>query len=94
METMVAVGAAIRGGWIRPLWTETLGWVAVTPSLIVLRLFYYNLSLAVGVFGGVALADAVRIAPLSLVAAFAVALGTTLAFPRIAESIYAVLRDA
>lgn len=85
--TMVVVGAVIRGGWIRPPGTDTRGWVAVTPALIALRLVYYNLTLAVGVFGGVTLAEWVGIPPLSLVTAVAVALATTLAFPQLAESI-------
>ncbi|WP_247001007.1 hypothetical protein [Halosolutus gelatinilyticus] len=91
--TMVVVGTAIRGGWIEPLATDTLGWVSLSPSLIALRLVYYNFVLAVGVFGGVALARIVDVASLSLVAAFVVALGSTLAFPRLAESTYAALHD-
>lgn len=89
--TMVAVGTTIRGGWIRPLGTETLGWVALAPSLIALRVVYYNGSLAVAVFGGLALADAVGYAPLSLIVAFAVAVASTLAFPRLGESVYAAV---
>ena len=89
--TMVAVGPAIRGGWVRPLWTETLGWVTAAPSLILLRVVYYNLSIAVAVFGGVALEDAVGHPPLSLLVAFVVAVVSTLAFPRLAESLYRTL---
>lgn len=92
--TTVAVGTAIRGGWIGPLATETLGWVAVTPSLIVLRFVYYNLVLAVAVFGGVALADVAGFAPLSLVVAFVVAVVSMLAFPRVAESVYGTLHGS
>ncbi|MFC4542131.1 hypothetical protein ACFO5R_09345 [Halosolutus amylolyticus] len=90
--TMVAVGTAVRGGWIRPLATDTLGWVAITPSLILLRVVYYNLVLIVAVFGGVAVANAVGIAPLSLVVAFVVAIGSMLSFPRLAERFYGVVR--
>ena len=91
--TMVAVGTAIRGGWIRPLWTETLGWVSVAPSLIVLRFVYYNLSIAAAVFGGLALADAVGHPPVSLAVAFVVAILSTLAFPRLGESLYVALHE-
>ncbi|MXV63163.1 hypothetical protein GS429_14010 [Natronorubrum sp. JWXQ-INN-674] len=90
--TMVLIGTAIRGGWIRPPATETLGWVAVTPSLVALRLVYYNLALGIAVFGGVAMANAAGIAPLSLIVAFVVAAGSTLAFPRLSQSIYGGLR--
>ena len=89
--TMVAVGTAIRGGWIRPLATETLGWVTLAPSLILLRFVYYNLALAAAVFGGVAIADAAGYAPLSLAVSFVVAVVSTLAFPRLAGSVYGAL---
>ncbi len=91
--TMVAVGTAIRGGWIRPFATDTLGWVSLAPVLIALRFVYYNLVLAVAVFGGVALADAVGYPPLSLVVAFIVAIVSTMAFPRFAESVYGAFRE-
>ncbi len=91
--TMVAVGTAIRGGWIKPLATDTLGWVSITPSLIVLRLVYYNLALAVAAFGGPALAIATGVGPLSLVVAAGVAILSMLCFPRLAESTYAAIHD-
>lgn len=91
--TMVAVGTAIRGGWIRPLATDTLGWVSLEPTLLVLRVVYYNLALAVAVFGGVWLADVTGLAPLSLVVAFAVATVSMLSFPRLAETVYGALRE-
>ena len=91
--TMVAVGTAIRGGWVRPLGTDTLGWVTFAPALLVLRVVYYNLSLAVAVFGGLALAAATGYTPLSLVVAFAVAAVSTLAFPRLGESVYVAFHE-
>ncbi|WP_265111829.1 hypothetical protein [Halosolutus halophilus] len=90
--SMVVVGTAIRGGWIAPLATDTLGWVSITPSLLVLRVVYYNFVLAVAVFGGVAVANAAGIAPLSLVVAAVVAIGSALTFPRLAESFYDAVR--
>ncbi|MCU4972631.1 hypothetical protein OB955_07750 [Halobacteria archaeon AArc-m2/3/4] len=86
--TLVAVAAAIRGGWIQPLATDTPGWVAVTPSLVVLRLVYYNLLLFAVAYGSVALADLVGRPAASLGFAFAIALLATVLFPRVAESVY------
>ncbi|ELY46044.1 hypothetical protein C496_02140, partial [Natronorubrum tibetense GA33] len=77
----------------RPLATETLGWVAISPLLIVLRLVYYNLALSVAVFGGVWLAGAVGIPALSLVVALVVSVASMLAFPRLAESVYDTFRE-
>ncbi len=91
--TMIAVGTAIRGGWIKPLATDTLGWVSITPSLLVLRLVYYNVVLAVAAFGGSALATATGIGPLSLIFALLTAIVSTLCFPRLAESTYAAIHD-
>lgn len=90
--TTTVVGTAIRGGWIRPLATPTLGWVSVTPSLVALRVLYYNSLLGLAAFGSVAVASAVGIAPLSLALAFLASLLGTLSFPRIAESTYGALR--
>ncbi|WP_137288259.1 hypothetical protein [Natronorubrum halophilum] len=90
--TMVAVATLIRGGWIEPVGTDTLGWVAITPSLVVLRFVYYNLALSVAVFGGVWLAGVVGVAPLSLGTALVVSSVSILAFPRLAESAYGSLR--
>ncbi len=86
--TMTLVGTLVRGGWVRPLATPALGWVRVSPSLLLLRLWYFNLALAVASFGGLALAGAV--APVlsgPLVAlpwAACVAAVSMLAFPRVA----------
>ncbi len=91
--TMVAVGTAIRGGWIKPIATDTLGWVSLTPSLIVLRILYYNIVLAAAAFGGPALAIATGVGPLSLVVAGLLAVGSMLAFPRLAEGFYHLLAD-
>lgn len=91
--TMVVVGTSIRGGWVKPLATDTLGWVSITPSLITLRFFYYNLVLAVAAFGGAAIANATGVGPLSLVAAVLIAIAAMLAFPRLGESTYGAIHD-
>jgi len=85
--TMVAIGALIRGGWIRPFATETLGWVTFTPTLLFLRVIYYNFVLFLSGYGATALASAVGLAPLSLVLAAAIAVLAALSFPRLGESV-------
>ena len=90
--TLVLVGTAIRGGWIVPLATTTPGWVAFKPVLVLLRIGYFNLTMAVAVFGGVAVASAVGVAPLSLAFAAFVSALSALAFPRVGESVYRRIR--
>lgn len=84
--TMAGVAAAIRGGWLTPLATDTLGWVSITLLLAGLRALYYNVVLGVAAFGSVEFATALETPPVSLAVAFAIALVATLAFPRLAES--------
>ena len=90
--TMVVVGTTIRGGWVRPVATDTLGWVSLKPSLILLRLVYYNVVLTIAAFGGPAVATETGIGPLSLIVALVVALFSMLAFPRLADSFYGLVR--
>ena len=85
--TMWVVGTTIRGGWIRPFATETLGWVSLRPSLLGLRLIAYNGVILVAAAGGVAVADVVPMRYASLLFAFLVASLFTLSFPRVAESV-------
>ncbi|MFC4439693.1 MULTISPECIES: hypothetical protein [Natrialbaceae] len=85
--TMVFGGALVRGGSIRPLGTETLGWVTFSPSLIGLRLVYYNAVFLAAAPGGVVVATAVGTPTLSLVVAFVVAALATLSFPRLGEAV-------
>lgn len=85
--TMAAVAAAIRGGWLSPVATDTPGWISITLPLVVLRLLYYNLVLGVAAFGSVAAAAALGTPPASLALAFGLALAATLAIPRLAESV-------
>ncbi|WP_049891617.1 hypothetical protein [Natronococcus amylolyticus] len=85
--TMVLVGTLVRGGWVRPLGTETLGWLTFSPALIALRFVHYNTALAVASYGGVAVAVVVGVPPLSIFAAIVVGVGSMLALPAIGESI-------
>lgn len=85
--TTVFAGALVRGGLVRPLATETLGWVAFSPALIVLRVVYYNVVLLVAAYGSVLVATAVDVPPLSLAVAVAIAILAVLAFPRLGEEV-------
>lgn len=86
--TLVATAVAIRGGWIRPFGTDTLGWVSLKLTLVALRLVYYNVALGLAVFGGLAVAEALGLPVASFVVAATVSGFAALAFPRIAESLY------
>ena len=83
-STMTLVGALIRGGWLQPLWTETPGWVKLTPWLLALRVGYLPAVLALAVFGGLWVAGlAGGIAGSAWTVA--VATGGIVVFPRVAE---------
>ena len=85
--TMTIVATVIHIGLIRPLATETLGWVSITPALVGVRLVYYNLALLLVAYGGVALATLVAYPPISLGVAVVVGGVAMLAFPRFAEAV-------
>lgn len=85
--TMTALATAIHTGLVRPLATGTLGWVSISPTLVALRLVYYNLVLVVAAYGSVALAALVGYPSASLGIAAAVGAAAMLAFPRIGESV-------
>ena len=84
--SMALVGTAVRGGWITPLATATRGWVSLSPSLVALRVVYYNLALALAAYGGVAVASAGGRPPASLGVAVLVGGAAALSFPRVAEA--------
>jgi hypothetical protein len=85
--TMTVVGALVRGGTIRPLGTDTLGWLTLSPALIALRFVYYNAVLAGTAVGGVALAGLVGVPPLSVVVAAAIGALSMLVLPTLGERI-------
>lgn len=87
VTTMTIVATVLHMGLIRPLATETLGWVSTTPLLVGVRLVYYNLVLLVAAYGSVALATLVASPPVSLAVAVAVGCVAMMAFPRLAEGI-------
>ena len=86
--TMIALGTLFRGGWVRPPGTAVRGWVSITPSLVALRIGYYNLVLLAAAYGGLALATPLGWPVRATAIGFAiVATGAaTAAFPRLAES--------
>jgi nitrate reductase NapE component len=82
--TMVLTGTLIRGGTVAPFATTSPGWVTLAPTLLVLRLVYFNLGLLVAAFGGLALA-AVAGTAAGLLWAGGFAAILMLYFPRSAE---------
>lgn len=83
--TMTLIGTFIRGGWIRPLASPSLGWVRLAPSLLVLRLGYFNIVMLLAAFGGLAVGSPPGGPLLGLAWAGSVAVLGTLVFPRVAE---------
>ena len=84
--TMTFVGTLIRGGWVRPLATETRGWVTLSPWLLVLRLGYFPAALALATFGGIAVAGLAGSAVVGLLWAGGIAAVTMSVFPRVASA--------
>lgn len=79
------MGALIRGGWIHPLATPSPGWVTLAPSLLVLRLGYFNLTLVAAAFGGRFVSGAASRPWLGLLVSGIVATAATLLFPRVVD---------
>ena len=84
---MVIVATLIHIGSIRPLATDTLGWVTITPLLVGVRFIYYNLTLLAATYGGLALAAGVGAPVLSIGVAGVVGAASMLVFPRLAETV-------
>jgi len=85
--SLVFVGTLIRGGWIRPVLSDTPGWVAVAPSMIALRLVYYNVAMAISVFAAVTIGSA-TLGPLVIPASIGLGVLVAVLFPRIADTVY------
>jgi hypothetical protein len=79
--TMTFVGTLVRGGWIRPLRSRSLGWVTLAPTLLALRLLYFNLAMVTAAYGGLAVATVVGWEPASALWAVGISTLAMLAFP-------------
>ncbi|WP_418286568.1 hypothetical protein [Halorubrum sp. DTA46] len=97
--TAVVVATLIRIGAVHPVGTATPGWVTLSPWLVALRVPYFNASLALAIFGGLAVHEATtalggEFAGLVVGLGWAgtVAAGSVLAFPRVAEEWLSVVR--
>lgn len=82
---MALVGTLIRGGWVHPLWTDASGWVRLFPTLVALRIGYFNPMLVVAMWGGLAVAGFTGTAAVGLLFATAVGALAALLFPRVAD---------
>lgn len=82
--SMTVTGTLVRGGWVHPVGTDTPGWVTLAPTLLLLRIGYFNATLLLAGFGGIALAG---LTSGSLGLLFAVATGALamLTFPAVAD---------
>jgi hypothetical protein len=83
--TMVVVTALIRGGWLPPLASETRGWVALAPALLLFRVAYFNVLLAIATYGGGTVANTLGL-PLVSIVFSVVSAGIGIGvFPRLSE---------
>ena len=82
--TMVLLGTLIRVGLLAPVGTTSPGWVTLAPTLLLLRLVYFNLGLLIASFGGFALAAVAGTTP-GLLWAGGFGGVLVLSFPRTAE---------
>jgi hypothetical protein len=83
--TMTVTGTLVRGGWVHPPATATPGWVTLAPSLLALRVPYFNLALLVASFGGLAVSGLVGRPLAGGLWAGGVAALSMLAFPRVVD---------
>ncbi|WP_135662245.1 hypothetical protein [Halorhabdus rudnickae] len=83
--TMILVGTLLRGGWIAPPLTEVPGWVRLFPTLILLRLLYFNGTLVVAIYGGQVVANVTATIAIGLVWSLIVAAASMLLFPRVVD---------
>lgn len=85
---MVGVATLIKGGWIAPLGSETLGWVSARYALWPLRFVYYNLVLAAGVYGGLVLGSASGGATTAFLFGGSLGAVAALVFPTLTDVLY------
>lgn len=85
LTAMIVVGTLVRGGWIAPPFTDAPGWVRLFPTLILLRLVYFDLALLAAVHGGSVVASLTGSIAAGLLSSLAVGGTATLLFPRIVD---------
>ncbi|QGN07618.1 hypothetical protein Hrd1104_10115 [Halorhabdus sp. CBA1104] len=83
--TMIVVGTLLRGGWISPPLTDAPGWARLLPTLIWLRLLYFNGILLVAIHGGSIVAGQTGVAAGVLWSLVVSATATGL-FPRVVDA--------
>ncbi|WP_136689771.1 hypothetical protein [Halorhabdus amylolytica] len=83
--TMIVLGTLVRSGLIAPPFTDAPGWARLFPTLILLRVIYFNGTLLVAVLGGGAVAGGTGVVATGLVWSLAVSATATLLFPRVVD---------
>lgn len=82
LATIVAVATLIRNGRIASLpFTDAPGWVRLFPTLILLRLLYFNGALLAAIYGGGAVAAVTGATAAGLAWSIVVCATATLVFP-------------
>lgn len=89
--TMVVCVGTIRGGWVSPVATDVRGWVSLKPSLVLLRLLYYNIALAVATYASPQIGVLVNWPPITTLVAILIAAVAIGIFPRLADEYYRYL---
>lgn len=87
LTTMIAVATLIRNGRIASLpFTDAPGWARLFPTLILLRLLYFNGTLLTAIYGGGAVAELTGAPAAGLALSVAVSAAATLLFPRAVDA--------
>ena len=87
LTTMIAVATLIRNGRIASLpFTDAPGWARLFPTLILLRLLYFNGTLLTAIYGGGAVAELTGAPAAGLALSVVVSAAATLLFPRAVDA--------
>ncbi|WP_181686005.1 hypothetical protein [Halorhabdus salina] len=84
--TMIVGGTLLRSGWISPPFTNAPGWARLFPTLLVLRLLYFNGTLLVAVHSGSVVAGQTGMVGAGLLWSLGVSGTATLLFPRVVDT--------
>lgn len=85
LTAMVLVGTLVRTGWVHPPWTDSPGWVRLLPTLVVLRVLYFNFAFLAATYGGLAVAGLVGEGAVGWLAGAGAGAVAALAFPRVTD---------